>query len=309
MLTATPPTYRGETLDESLLAPMVDSTELLDDTGPLRDRLAAEGYLYLPGFHDRDAVRAGRRLICEKLAQGGAIDTDAHDLMDGVMKPGGRAPGFAGGILREMFPAGWEAIHNVLYTGRLMEFFRSLFTQDVRHYDFTWMRLVNPGPSTAIHADVVYMGRGTHELFTVWTPWGDRTTEDGQDCGGLLLLEGSNRRRDVLDGYWHSDVDAYCVNKPDQRKMRAGTNDGWIEGTAREMRDLLGGSWRSADFRMGDVVIFHCHTIHGGTDNRSNRVRLSTDTRYQRASEAADERWIGERPPSHGPSAKRGMIC
>jgi hypothetical protein len=49
--------------------------------------------------------------------------------------------------------------------------------------------------------------------------------------------------------------------------------------------------------------------VHGGTDNRSDRIRISTDTRYQRASAVADERWIGAAPVGHGPSAKKGLIC
>lgn len=38
-------------------------------------------------------------------------------------------------------------------------------------------------------------------------------------------------------------------------------------------------------------------------------LRLSTDTRYQLASEPVDERWIGENPIAHGLDAKKGMIC
>jgi hypothetical protein len=44
-------------------------------------------------------------------------------------------------------------------------------------------------------------------------------------------------------------------------------------------------------------------------DNHTNRLRLSTDTRYQLASEPVDERWIGEDPIAHGPEAKKGIIC
>lgn len=40
-----------------------------------------------------------------------------------------------------------------------------------------------------------------------------------------------------------------------------------------------------------------------------NQLRLSTDTRYQLASDPVDERWIGEEPTAHGPKAKKGIIC
>ena len=51
------------------------------------------------------------------------------------------------------------------------------------------------------------------------------------------------------------------------------------------------------------------HTMHSAGDNHTDRVRVSSDTRYQRASEPVDERWIGDDPIAHGPGAKRGLIC
>ena len=60
---------------------------------------------------------------------------------------------------------------------------------------------------------------------------------------------------------------------------------------------------------MGDVLIFSVFTVHGSLDNQSNEIRLSTDSRYQLASEPLDERWMGEKPPAHGGNSIRGMIC
>jgi hypothetical protein len=50
-------------------------------------------------------------------------------------------------------------------------------------------------------------------------------------------------------------------------------------------------------------------TVHASMDNQTNRFRLSSDSRYQLASEAIDERWIGEKPVGHGLAGKRGKIC
>ena len=50
-------------------------------------------------------------------------------------------------------------------------------------------------------------------------------------------------------------------------------------------------------------------TVHAGLDNRSDRVRLSSDSRYQPASKPADERWIGPNPIAHGAAGRRGKIC
>jgi hypothetical protein len=49
--------------------------------------------------------------------------------------------------------------------------------------------------------------------------------------------------------------------------------------------------------------------VHGGLDNQTERMRLSTDTRYQRASQPIDERWIGENPIANTRAGKRGRVC
>ena len=60
---------------------------------------------------------------------------------------------------------------------------------------------------------------------------------------------------------------------------------------------------------MGNPLIFPMHTIHASVDNQSDRVRISSDSRYQRADEPADERWIGPNPVSQSKAGKRGRIC
>ena len=50
---------------------------------------------------------------------------------------------------------------------------------------------------------------------------------------------------------------------------------------------------------MGDALLFGMYTMHGSLTNTTNRYRLSCDTRYQLASEPADERWIGAKPKGH----------
>ena len=73
------------------------------------------------------------------------------------------------------------------------------------------------------------------------------------------------------------------------------------------MRERYGGRWLTTDFQLGDLLIFTMYTLHCSLENHSpvNRIRLSSDTRYQLASEPADERWIGDDPIAHGPEAQR----
>ena len=54
----------------------------------------------------------------------------------------------------------------------------------------------------------------------------------------------------------------------------------------------------SADFSVGDLLVFGMNTLHGSLDNHSaiGRVRLSCDVRYQPASDPLDERYFGPDP-------------
>ena len=65
------------------------------------------------------------------------------------------------------------------------------------------------------------------------------------------------------------------------------------------MVDQYGGQWQTSEFQMGDVIVLGMYTMHGSINNTSNRYRVSTDTRYQLASEPVDHRWVGENPVAH----------
>jgi len=295
-------TYKGEPLEADHLEIMKDSTPLLGHADALRARMADEGYLYLPGYLGRERVLGARRVLVDRLSKLGLLNPTC-DPFEAVPHPTLRSD-FVGGRLDQLFenPA---PIHDVLYRGPMMDFFRDFLAADVLHYDYTWMRQVPPGPATSIHSDVVYMGRGTHQLYTAWTPMGDNSF----DLGGLLVLQGSHKHEGFRKGYWKSDVDAYCIDDDQKRDGWKKGSGGALKGSAKQLRRSIGGKWATADYRAGDVVIFNVYTVHGGTDNRSGVLRLSTDTRYQCANDAVDERWVGEHPVGHGPGGKRGMIC
>ena len=69
-----------------------------------------------------------------------------------------------------------------------MEFFRNLLEAEPVTFDFKWLRGVHKDAFTGAHVDNVYMGRGTSELYTMWTPMGDVNV----DMGTLAVVEGSN---------------------------------------------------------------------------------------------------------------------
>lgn len=292
-------------LDQSLEAfgALESSNALLGDAAALRERMASEGYLYMPGLLDRDEVLAARQACAEQLAAGGVIDT-RFPLLDAVAHPEANVA-----FMPELASDN-PALMQVLYGPRMLGFFAQFLGGAVRHFDFTWVRAVAPGRGTAPHMDVVFMGRGTTNLYTAWTPIGDIPIT----TGGLLVLERSHQHERLNNNYGKKDVDTFCANKrgDDYTKMGGGGNiaaSGWLSNDAVKLRERLGGRWLTADFRAGDVLIFSMFTVHTSLDNGSNTIRLSTDTRYQLAAEPIDERWIGQQPIGHGPTGKRGMIC
>jgi hypothetical protein len=300
-------TSQGVELDTSpeSFGPLRSSADVLQDPATLRERMAEDGYLYLPGYLDRDLVLEARKSVTGRLAQEGL--TDPNHPPDEAVAPSGSGLRFQPDLAHDN-----EALHRLLYGGRMMEFYERFLGGPVRHYDFTWMRAIAPGHGTHPHGDVVFMGRGTHDLYTAWTPLGDVDYE----LGGLMVLEGSNRLRSLREGYLTRDVDEYCENLPGEEEhakenptLHGWRWDGRLSDDPARVREEFGGRWLTGEYRAGDLLTFSTYTIHASLDNRSGHIRLSSDSRYQLLSDPVDERWIGEAPVGHGPAGKRGRIC
>lgn len=274
---------------------LVDSADASSHVEELRRRMERDGYLFLRGLLERDWVIDARRRVMQRLAAEGLL-LEGTEPMDGIANPHKR-----NGFFPEAAKNNRE-LDRLLYAGNIMAFFERFLGGPVRHFDYTWLRTVPPGNGTRSHCDVVYMGRGTPKLFTAWTPLGDI----GFDLGGLMVLEGSNNNHRLRETYGRYDVDTYCKNRPEINGWKRG---GQLTGDSNQVRRSLGGRWLSTEYRMGDVLIFSIFTVHASLDNHSDRIRLSSDSRYQLASEPADERWIGPNPIAHSAAGKRGRIC
>lgn len=273
------------------------------DAPDLTERLAADGYLFVPGYLDRTQVQAARRELLERLATLGWL-ADGANLDDAVPGTSPREP-FDMNELAGSSPA----LLRLLYGPRMLSLFERLFAEPVRHFDFTWLRVVGPGTGTPPHMDNVFMNRGSARLLTAWTPLGDIDTT----LGGVSVLERSHRRAEFRD-YAGRDVDTYCANSTDPDELaKASSNrpwDGWLTEDPVQLRAQLGLRWLTTDYRLGDLLVFTMHTAHLGLDNNTTGTfRLSSDSRYQPASEPADPRWVGPNPSAHGPNSKRGLIC
>ncbi len=309
---STLPTLRslGRELDTSpeAFGHLTESNDILSQPDALRRRLEEDGYLFVRDFFDLDLIRAGRRSIFERIAREGRLDA-AHDLMEGVVHPDMMDVSAHASFRPDLASASPE-IRRVVFGPEICAFYAALFDEPIRHLDYIWCRLMGPGHGTAAHCDWVYMGRGSNQLLTCWIPYVDIPLE----VGGLILLEESHHQADRIAKYMSKDVDAFCENNPAQ--VQAVAKDGkwsfpgWLSKHADTLPEKFHTRWLTTpEWKAGDFITFRMDLIHGSLDNQSNRVRFSTDTRYQPASHPADERWIGANPPGHSLAGKRGRIC
>lgn len=298
------PTAQGRILatDAANWGTLRESNDVLGDWEALHQRMNEDGYVFLRDYLDRDDVLGGRRDLLERIAGEGGLAAET-DLMDGILA------GDAKVRLRQDLTQRSAPIRRLLKEGPMIAFFEGFLGGEVRPLDFVWVRSVVPGMGTAPHGDSVFMNRGTKELYTAWTPLG----EIDQRLGGLIVLENSHRLDEIRESYGTRDVDTYCEDDPEAGKWQ--TEGGWpwdgkVADDPVEFGRQLGLRWLTATFRAGDLLIFTMHTLHGSLDNgTADRIRLSTDTRYQLASEPIDERWIGDDPIGHGAAAMKSIIC
>lgn len=318
-------TYNGKPIDMEQVGVLRRSDDVVGDRDELWRRMGEDGYLFLPGYLDRDEVISAREELCDRLFKAGVLDPN-YPAMEGVMAIGEQVNSAATGPFMPVLARDNPPLDKVIYAGAMMAFYEFFLGGEVRHYDYTWFRAKPPGTSTATtpHCDIVYMGRGTKQLYTSWTPYSDIPYE----MGGLMVLEGSHKNGVLKAGYGQTDVDMFCENdSPEarviveaaQQQQRELTGEeraklrwnssGAYSNDAIAVREELQGRWLTAEYQLGDLLVFCMYLLHSSSDNQTGQIRLSSDTRYQLADQPVDERWIGDDPPAHGIRAKRGMVC
>jgi hypothetical protein len=263
------------------LTELRSSNDILTDMEALRNRLNQDGYLLIRGFHDREDVLSARRDMLCKLQSMGRLDPNAL-VEEGVIGPNNKSAMFGGAPTPES-EAELDAFYRLVNDGKVIDFFSRLLGGEAMTYDYKWPRAVARGDFTGAHYDIVYMGRGTPSVYTMWTPLGDIPLEHGP----LAICLGSQHFHKIKETYGRMDVDRDNVAK------------GWFSEDPLEVVDKFGGQWATTSFAAGDAIIFGMFLMHASLDNTTNRYRLSSDTRYQLRSEPVDERWIGRKPKGH----------
>ena len=264
-------------LGSKYLSTLRDANDLIDDMNAIHRRMDEDGYLLIRGLQKTEKIKAARQVVLDNLKTNDQLDLDQPADI-GVAAPGKKGR-FLGGAKQVTHT---PEFLSVVESPEIMKFFEGFLDGPVLTYDYKWLRAVGPGDNTGAHYDVVYMGRGTKSLYTVWTPLG----EVSYDMGPLVILVGSHQFDAVKETYGKMDVDRDHVT-------------GHFTNEPIAMVNQYGGQWQTSEFHPGDVIIMGMYTMHGSLNNLTNRYRISTDTRYQLETEPVDERWIGKDPIAH----------
>lgn len=258
-----------------LLTELRSSNDIRHDMEAIRERMKEDGYILIRGFHDREKVLRARQQVLEKIQAMGKLEPGT-ELDEAIIAQGQKGIMF-GGTNTDL-----PAYLDVVNAPECMEFFEQFLGGTPRTLDYKWLRAVPTGGFTGAHYDVVYMGRGTKNLYTLWTPFGDTPME----MGTLAILLGSQNFNKVRETYGQMDVDRDHI-------------DGWFSKDPMELVEKFGGQWATTNFEAGDAIFFGMFLMHSSTENTTNRYRISCDTRYQLAAEPIDDRWIGDKPKGH----------
>jgi 1-deoxypentalenic acid 11beta-hydroxylase len=143
--------------------------------------------------------------------------------------------------------------------------FETIFGEPIFVFKQTQLRVMVPAAEryqTPPHQDAAYIGP-THEFRTCWVPLRDAP----KDLGGVTLA----RRSHTKGVRPHELQDFY-------ESFTQGLKTAGVHLEPEEDH------WVSADYRLGDVVVFSPYMVHRSAPNlTSDGVRVSMDTRVQPA--------------------------
>jgi hypothetical protein len=234
-----------------------DSKGLLGDWQALRDRIAADGYVFLRGLLDPAMVRAVWRAGLGHL-QGAGWTQPGGDPVAATPRMPVRAV-----KMRDAFgDAGYRRIladpgfNMIPFTSPLADLMGQILGPTGFCYPLKLPRIVYPAalvprqPGNVVHQDYA----SVQDMFTCWVPLG----EVPQTLGGLAVQPGSQHTSRV------------------HHRPLNGLEPGWL----------------SADYQPGDVLVFHCLTTHAALPNREGRMRFSAEYRWQLADQPAPRRMV-----------------
>jgi ectoine hydroxylase-related dioxygenase (phytanoyl-CoA dioxygenase family) len=256
--------------------------------GQLHEQLKAQGYIWLRGFFPREEVIALRKRFFERMKPTGIL-AEGTNPGEGIFSGRRDATGQTTKILTEFVRT--AAYESFCFQPRLWQFYEDLLAGDVYLHKRKIVRQTYPNDpkTTDAHYDLIYLRGGTDTVLSSWIPLGDIPLE----IGGLTYLEGS----DAFGRQMEADFAARNADlSPAERVSAYNKNMTATGGIGKDLSVLVrryNSRWLVADYEAGDMVVHTSYMIHAATQNVSseNRMRLSTDIRYQRIRDEIDARW------------------
>ena len=231
------------------------ANDLLGSPAQLKALLAVEGYLFFRGTLDLDEVDATKRDLVHVLAG------------QGVVKPDRAEPIWTGAALDQIDDVALYSLssYQALSEGSAKRLAEKVFGEPAFMFKNPNIRYSLPDHSqyvTPAHQDRFFI-RGTTAFCTLWIPLMDLD----ETMGGLVVAAGSHKRG-LRDHAEQPDVYSYVFRGRRQKGV--------------PLADIAEPQL-TAEYRPGDVLLFHNLTLHWALPNRSDRIRLSIDTRAQPA--------------------------
>lgn len=247
----------------------------LQNRDALWDRIRDQGYLLLRNQIPAADVLAFRQYYFSRLADSGLV-REGTEPVEGIASGDGIDPGLYRQALFGEIVSSQE--YEALCTHpAVRDWFEWFLGADTHLHKRRILRHTQPGENgigtaTQAHYDLVYLREGTDRVLSMWIPLGDCPV----DLGGLIYLEGTHH--------------AIMAEEAERRLKRPAAS---ITADLPELADEYDSRWLVTDYAAGDVVVHSAHVIHAALDNvrTDGRMRLSTDIRYQRASDPIDWRW------------------
>ena len=247
-----------------------DSSPLLNDLKALHNKINEDGYLFIRGFHTSKYAEEAARWTLQAMAERGGIKQNTP-IEEGIIGENNQTFSF----FRQTEVAHAKPILDVVDSKRTMQFYEEFLSGPVITFDKRWLRCMAKGGHNHFHYDSVYVGRGTQNRYTMWSA----LTDIGLENGPLVICLGSHQHERLKTTYGATDMDRDLT-------------DAIFSTNPCEMVEKFGFTLATAHFQPGDVIIFGLYMMHSSAPNRSDRYRISIDTRYQLASDEKDDRFF-----------------
>jgi len=253
---------------------LTDSSSLVSDADALRSRLQADGYLFFRELLPVDVVGSVHDQLARILYDSDwlAQDSDPRELIASGRAVEEGSAGFFGAYTAIQST---EAFHQLAVRPELVGLASGLLGEEAFAHPAHICRIAPPSPGanpTPIHQDYRFI-QGCVDTLTTWLPLSAAPPE----IGGLRVFAGSPRLG-VLP-------------------VKASDGPGMMRAEADEDHP----EWRTTSYQPGDVLLFGSLTVHGAMPNRTKRLRLSADFRYQALSAPMARDALGTGKPHYHP--------